>query len=76
MDEGRIFEVGEGFFVEFDAGIVVDPEDYRAIKKILLQLFEQWKSGVKFKRSDDRISQFDRRELTKQLACIFDQLLL
>jgi glycosyltransferase involved in cell wall biosynthesis len=60
---------------QLNIGAVVHPNDASSIQKALeiwLDIWKRKKSIIKL--SDDRIEQFDRKNLTKQLADVFDGL--
>jgi glycosyltransferase involved in cell wall biosynthesis len=57
-----------------DAGVVVKPDDSIGIQQALQTLYQQWQAGQLTTRRDPRLHQFDRRELTRQLAKLFDEL--
>ncbi|NOY78722.1 MAG: glycosyltransferase family 4 protein [Calditrichaeota bacterium] len=54
-------------------GIVVHPKDVPGIKRELLHLLKKWQAGtLKPEAPEEAISRFDRRELTRELAQIFE----
>jgi glycosyltransferase involved in cell wall biosynthesis len=53
------------------AGVVVSPWNVPLIKKMLTTLYEQWTKGETFRAEGD-ISKYSRKNLTQQLAQIFD----
>ncbi len=57
-------------------GIVVDPGNACEIRSAILDYYEKYKNGMLKleKRSNGRFKQFDRSNLTKKLAQIFDDL--
>jgi glycosyltransferase involved in cell wall biosynthesis len=59
---------------ETEAGIVIDPDDSAAIQATLKHLYERWKNGTLRSEANDLVRQFDRSELTKRLAVLFDTL--
>lgn len=59
---------------EFDAGIVVEPDDIAGIQATLIHLHARWKANDLPTRHDPRIERFDRRRLTGDLAAILDSL--
>jgi glycosyltransferase involved in cell wall biosynthesis len=56
------------------AGLVVEPDDPPSIQHALQAFYQQWQAGQLSARNDPRLCQFDRRELTNQLASLFDQI--
>lgn len=57
-------------------GFVCDPDDVGGITKILRRLYECWREGRTAAQIDRQfVQQFERRELTRKLACIFNRLL-
>jgi glycosyltransferase involved in cell wall biosynthesis len=58
-----------------EAGIVVAPEDVQGIVAALRMLHSEWLHGKLFERSYEAPREYDRRELTRQLASVFDDLL-
>lgn len=59
---------------ELSAGIVVPPDDPRVIRQAIETLYTRWSIGDIRQAVDERVRQFERRELTKRLATIFDEL--
>jgi len=60
----------------FGAGIVVGSDDVEDIRRAISTLFTRWKSGqLKVDIDTAKLQQFDRRELTRQLAEVFDTVL-
>ncbi len=59
---------------EFDAGIVVAPDDVEGICRAIEQFYERWRAGALPTRIDPRVQRFDRRHLTGELATVFDGL--
>ncbi len=59
---------------EFDAGLIVAPDDVEGICRALEQFYDRWRAGALPERVDPRIRRFDRRRLTGELATIFDEL--
>ncbi|MBE7555404.1 MAG: glycosyltransferase [Anaerolineales bacterium] len=55
------------------AGVVVEPADAAGIQQALQAFYQQWQAGQLPTHRDARVCQFDRRELTRQLACLFDE---
>jgi len=53
---------------DMDAGPVVSPDNVAAIKKAVLALYRQYKSGDTLSRTYDNLGQFERRPLTERLA--------
>jgi glycosyltransferase involved in cell wall biosynthesis len=53
-------------------GIVVEPRDKEAIKKAIETMYQRWEKKL-LKISDIDISQYDRRNLTKKLAVVFNK---
>lgn len=60
---------------EFNAGIVVAPDDVDGICRALEWFYERWCSNNLPTRVDPRVQRFDRRSLTGELAKIFDTLM-
>ncbi|PMP86751.1 MAG: glycosyl transferase [Roseiflexus castenholzii] len=60
---------------EFNAGIVVAPDDVDGICRALEWFYERWRSNNLPTRVDPRVQRFDRRSLTGDLAKIFDILM-
>jgi glycosyltransferase involved in cell wall biosynthesis len=56
-------------------GFIVDPDDWAGIRRALQTFHAQWKAGLLPTRVHEQVRQFDRRELTRKLAAIFDRLL-
>ncbi len=56
------------------AGLVVEPDNVIGIQRALQTYYEQWKAGLLPTRVHEKVRQFDRRELTKKLAGLFDTL--
>jgi glycosyltransferase involved in cell wall biosynthesis len=60
-----------------EAGWWVDPYDEHAMKSLLLELIRRKQAGdLGIHPKRDYIRQFERREATRQLAALFDSLLL
>lgn len=58
-----------------NAGIVVEPENVNAISETLLKLYHKWEDGKLTIDSDlSLIEKFDRVNITRNLAQIFDEL--
>lgn len=58
---------------EANLGTVVEPNDVAAIKMALINLHQQWRRGRWNKDPDETfINRFDRVQLTKRLASIFE----
>ncbi|MFN8455573.1 MAG: glycosyltransferase [Anaerolineae bacterium] len=57
-----------------EAGVVVAPDDVAGIQQALQTFYQQWQAGQLPSRHHPRLSQFERRELTRQLATLFDEL--
>lgn len=57
-----------------NAGVVVEPDNPSSIQQALQAFYQQWQAGQLSTRRDSRLRQFDRRELTRQLANLFDEL--
>ncbi|NJN66965.1 MAG: glycosyltransferase family 4 protein [Chloroflexaceae bacterium] len=57
------------------AGLVVAPDDVVGIQRALQTFHAQWKAGLLPTRVHPAVAQFDRRELTRKLAAVFDRLL-
>jgi glycosyltransferase involved in cell wall biosynthesis len=64
-----------GVVSHLGAGLVVDPDDPVGIRRALQTFHAQWKAGLLPTRVREQVRQFDRRELTRNLAAIFDRLL-
>jgi glycosyltransferase involved in cell wall biosynthesis len=60
---------------ETGAGLVVHPEDTEGIKRGLIKLYEMYKMGTLGVngRSLASVQRFERRELTRQLAGVFEE---
>jgi glycosyltransferase involved in cell wall biosynthesis len=57
------------------AGIIVSPEDVSQIAQALVKMYSRWQEGkLEVEPDQQMIQTFDRRQLTQQLAGIFDQL--
>jgi glycosyltransferase involved in cell wall biosynthesis len=56
------------------AGLVVDPHNVTGICHALETFYAQWQAGLLPTRVPQRVRQFERRELTRKLATIFDSL--
>lgn len=59
---------------ELDAGIVVAPDDVDGICRALKWFHERWRSNKLPTRVDPCVQRFDRRNLTSELARMFDTL--
>ncbi|MBN1637648.1 MAG: hypothetical protein JW866_01685, partial [Ignavibacteriales bacterium] len=60
---------------EVDYGKVLEYEKYDEIYKFIKEKFLEWKSGkVVILQDPNRIKKFERKNLTKELANLFDQL--
>ncbi|MCI0531462.1 MAG: glycosyltransferase [candidate division Zixibacteria bacterium] len=60
---------------ECKAGTVVAPDDHEGIKKALLEYFLKFKSGRQQNLSEEAdISKYERKNLTRELASFFNQL--
>lgn len=59
---------------ETKTGFAADCGDVGTTAKHFLTLYENWQKGVVFQPDWDKIAQYERRELTKKLAEIFDKL--
>jgi len=58
-----------------NTGIIVDPNNIEGIKKAILYFYNQWKNNtLKIKPNWEIIKQYERKNLTKKLAQIFDEL--
>jgi glycosyltransferase involved in cell wall biosynthesis len=56
-------------------GIVVPPDDVDAIKNAIYDMYKKYKNDhLKIAGKMDMIKRFDRRELTRQLAEVFDEI--
>ncbi len=59
-----------------NTGIVVNPDDVEGITKAILDLYNKWKNkDLKIEPNMDIIKEYDRKNLTKKLAQIFDELI-
>lgn len=59
---------------EAQAGVVVDPEDVRAIADQIAALYQAWQQGeLKITGNQDVVARYDRRLLTGQLARVLDE---
>ena len=62
-----------GLIRETGTGLVSDYNDIENIKQNLYRLYENWRKGIATCTPDnDRIMKYDRRNLTEQLAKLFD----
>lgn len=60
---------------EFNAGIVVAPDDVDGICQALEWFYDRWLANDLPTRVDPRVQRFDRRNLTGELAKVFDALI-
>lgn len=61
---------------ETKSGIVVDSEDVNAIKNAIFDMYSEYKKGTLAVRNNDSIiQQYERKNLTQQLATLFDGLI-
>jgi len=62
---------------ELHAGRVVHPKDVQGIRDALLSFYQDWQPGGRLTLTMDRhaIEQFERRNLTRRLAEVFNELL-
>ncbi|MDW8146107.1 MAG: glycosyltransferase family 4 protein [Roseiflexaceae bacterium] len=60
---------------EFKAGIVIAPDDVDGICRALEWFHERWRANDLPTRVDPRVQRFDRRNLTGELAKVFDTLI-
>ncbi len=60
---------------ELGVGRVVEPNDIVGIEVALQGFYDQWRTGQLPTDMDDRVRRFNRQELTKNLAAVFDELL-
>lgn len=60
---------------EFNAGIVVPPNDVDGICRALEWFYDRWRADDLPTRVDPRVQRFDRRNLTGALAKVFDTLI-
>lgn len=68
--------VARDFIEEGKLGVAVDSDDVVGIRERLLELFKMWqRQELKVNPSPHILKQYDRRELARQLAGIFDELL-
>ncbi len=59
---------------ETDTGIAIEPDDVEGIKKAILYFYNQWKNkNLKINPDWEIIRRYDRKNLTKKLAQIFDE---
>ncbi len=59
---------------KFNLGFVVHPKDLPGIKETLLHLVDGWQNErLKFEASEEDVTKFDRRNLTRELNRIFNQ---
>jgi len=58
---------------EMKAGVVVAPDDVVGIQNAIQSFYHRWQSGQLISRVDAGINRFDRRQLTRQLAHIFNE---
>lgn len=59
---------------ELEAGLVVAPDDVAGIQHALQTFYQKWQAGALPAQVRPEVARFDRRELTRQLAHIFDAL--
>lgn len=61
---------------ETKIGLVSDFDDTKTTKNNVLELYNLWKNNIIYDKQDfEKIKQFERVELTKKLASIFDELI-
>jgi glycosyltransferase involved in cell wall biosynthesis len=60
---------------KMQAGQVVSPTDVGGIQQALQTFHRQWQAGQLATQRYPGLSQFDRRELTRKLALLFDELI-
>jgi glycosyltransferase involved in cell wall biosynthesis len=60
---------------EMKAGPIVPPDDVEAVKKVILNLYNQYKQESTLSRIHDNLQNFERRTLTGRLAQCLDGLL-
>lgn len=54
-------------------GVVVDPEDIKAIKEAVVDLYRKWSQGeLKIEPNWNEIQKYEAREVTKKLASVLD----
>jgi len=59
---------------ENNFGLVAPQYDIQEIKRVIYQLFTLWKGDkLKVNTDDDKIRQFERKELTRKLSMLFDE---
>ncbi len=59
-----------------NTGVVVEPDDVDGIKKAILDSYNKWKNNdLKIEPNWNVIKQYERKNLTKKLAQIFDELI-
>lgn len=59
---------------ETQTGRIISPENEQEIKKQIISEFCRWKNGERSKTDFAEIEQYSRKQLTKQLATLFDTL--
>lgn len=67
--------VVEELLSETKSGINVEYDDIEGIEKAILKYYNDWKHGKEFKVNEDEIKKYERKNLTKKLAEVFDELL-
>ncbi len=61
--------------IELDQGTTVEPDDADKMKAFISELYRDWKAGTPKKRGDsEKVKVYERRNLTKKLAEVFDTL--
>ena len=60
---------------EMKAGVVVAPNDVAGIQNALQSFYHRWQAGQLLSQVAPAVNQFDRRELTRHLAHIFDEVI-
>ena len=58
---------------DLDAGWVVRPGDVAAATRALEEIYNRWKRGALRPLATERVQPFERRELTRQLASLLDE---
>ena len=60
---------------ETNSGLVLDTNDVNGIKTAILEFYDKWKEGkLKIDSNSELIKKYSRKELTKKLAEIFDDI--
>lgn len=64
------------FVEEHNLGHSVDPYDVEGIQRVIVDVYEKWKSGTPMKINTDGIEAFDRKALTKNLAQVLSTVIM